>query len=89
MNQAQRELARHALGLPNRDRQSFRNRYVAPQASTAHRALRDMEAAGEAEFVGTSGAGLWFTITRKGAEEALDPSETLCPEDFPPEEATP
>jgi hypothetical protein len=37
--------------------------------------------------MGASSAGLWFQITRQGAEAAREPNETLCPEDFPPEGA--
>jgi hypothetical protein len=30
------------------------------------------------------GEGVCFHLTREGAELALNPGETLCPEDFPP-----
>lgn len=36
MNPAQRQLARHALGLPNDRGLSYRNRYVVPEGTPAH-----------------------------------------------------
>ena len=87
MNALQRQLARHALGLPNFRRVSFRNRYAVPYAPT-----RDFEAwealadAGMAESNGPRRSGLMiFWLTREGAEAALEPGETLCPQDFPKE----
>lgn len=85
MTPRQRKLARHALGLPNRNRQTYRNRFL---AGGEHADWRAMEAAGLAEADTTGGAGLtWFWLTRAGAETALDEGERLCSEDFPPEAA--
>lgn len=81
MNLEQIRLARHALGLPNDRRQSYRNRFL---AGGEHAEWRAMEAAGLAEADTTGGKGMtWFWLTREGAEAALEPGESLCPEDFP------
>ena len=85
MTPAQRELARHALGLPNANGKSFRNRYFTPAHGHVTEQWREMVAAGEAEG-GTPArrmATIFFRLTRKGAEQALDPGECLCFEDFP------
>jgi len=85
MTPAQRELARHALGLPNQARRSYRNRYFANAGGACAEQWQAMVAAGEAERgeTGRRVSSLHFQLTRKGAELALDPRESLCPEDFP------
>jgi hypothetical protein len=81
MNPEQRKLARHALGLPNDQRRSYRNRYFVSGGPNA--ALwAAMEAAGEAGSK-ANGPGDFYWLTRKGAELALEPSEALDREDFP------
>jgi len=82
MGPEQRRLARHALGLPNRYRRSYRNRFLSGGECSDWRA---MEAAGHAESGKPDEHGrIWFWLTRAGAEAALDPGERLCREDFPP-----
>lgn len=81
-----RELARHALGLPNNNLRSYRNRFVTGGGKDGA-AWAGMVAAGLAEVrAGKSlpfgGADLYW-LTRAGAMSALEPGETLCPEDFP------
>lgn len=85
MTPAQRELARHALGLPNDARRSYRNRYFAAAGSPTADQWMAMVSAGEAEGgdPGHKVSSLHFCLTRKGAELALDKRESLCPEDFP------
>ncbi|PZU83962.1 MAG: hypothetical protein DI527_23435 [Chelatococcus sp.] len=85
MTPAQRELARHALGLPNGARRSYRNRYFAVAGGEAARQWEAMVEAGEAEGGEPchKPSSRFFCLTRKGADLALDPRETLCPEDFP------
>lgn len=82
MTEAQRKLARHALGLGGRWKRSYRNRYVIGlgMKATDYPDWQAMVAAGWAAFEYGS-----FRMTRAGAELALEPGETLCPEDFPPE----
>lgn len=83
MTPEQLRLARHALGLPNKARRSYRNRFY---AGGQHPEWRAMEAAGlaEADTIPTATGMTWFWLTRAGAEAALDPGERLCREDFPP-----
>ena len=89
MTSKQRRLARHALGLPNARGQSYRNHFAAtyrPGGDYDHWA--EMEAAGHAERARVlTGKGdrkmARFWLTEAGARAALDPGETLCPEDFP------
>jgi hypothetical protein len=85
MTPAQRELARHALGLPSPGGRSFRNRYFTPAQGRVTEEWRAMVAAGEAEGGKPARrmSTIFFSLTRKGAELALDPGEWLCPEDFP------
>lgn len=78
----QREMARHALGLPNRQKRSFRNRYSVAKGTPKHRAWMDLVHRGYALIL--SGVPLdEFTLTRAGADTALERGESLCPEDFP------
>lgn len=85
MDRHQRELARHALGLPNKRRTSYRNRF-ATDAGLDNEAWRRMVTDGLAgmrpgvEWMGGMDA---FWLTTKGAKMALNPQERLSREDFP------
>lgn len=79
MTPEQRKLARHALGLPNDQKRSYRNRYFTHATSPVWVA---MKAAGEADGRANGPGDFWW-LTIKGAELALDPGETLDREDFP------
>ncbi|MCW1934565.1 hypothetical protein [Pararhodobacter zhoushanensis] len=83
MTPDQRSCARHALGLPNGSRQSYRNHFCAPPCTTAHGQLSAPVAAGHARREQLRHDLDRFTLTASGARLALDPGETLCPEDFP------
>jgi len=82
MTPEQREIARHMLGLPNRTRRSYRNRYC----SDATPELLAMESAGwlkrspKARMMTVE--DMWF-LTEDGARLALSKGERLDPEDFP------
>lgn len=81
MTPRQRELARHALGLPNRTMRSYRNRFSCGEGANhdVWTALVDRGIAG-----GEPGSPLsFFWLTPAGAMAALDRGESLCPEDFP------
>ena len=52
MTPSQRELARHALGLPNKMRTSYRNRFVAGHGHDDYDDWREMCSAGYAEWRG-------------------------------------
>ena len=85
MSPEQRKIARHALGLDNPDAKgrSYRNRYCAGRGHAAWGDLHAMVAAGWVKFEGLPNSRLTlFSLTREGAELALDPGETLDPEDF-------
>lgn len=80
---AQRRLARHALGLPNRRRISYRNHYVAPYVPGGpFDVWNDMVCRGLADSISRRGT-VRFWLTRLGATLALEPGERLCPEEFP------
>lgn len=81
------DLARHALGLPNKQRRSYRNRFVAGPGHADFLAWEGLVSVGlavkrkwslipETESV--------YMLTRAGAEAALMPRESLDTEDaFP------
>jgi hypothetical protein len=83
MTPEQRKLARHALGLPNKYRRSYRNRYFAAPGSAAASAWADLVARGAAAREGGDKPNIFFYLTHSGALAALDPGERLDPEDFP------
>lgn len=86
MDPRHRELARHALGLPNDRRQSFRNRFVASEVHADHADWMLMVARGMAERRSAEemlGGDDLFWLTQRGARAVLEVGETLDPEDFP------
>ena len=87
LTKTQVELARHALGLPNNRKKSFRNRFVAGANSTNYPEWMAMVAMGAAKRVDASrlpfGGDDMFYLTMSGARAALVRGECLCPEDFP------
>lgn len=87
MTPQQIDLARHALGLPNKRRQSYRNHFVAGPGHSDYTDWEAMVAAGEARKHPASaltGGDAMFTLTAIGAKAALRGRERLDPEDFPP-----
>jgi hypothetical protein len=83
LNETQRRLARHALGLPNSRKRSYRNRYFTTQKGEAFNAwlgMADRQLAGFQD----AGSQVFFWLTRVGAEAALERGESLDTEDFPP-----
>ncbi|TDR94163.1 hypothetical protein [Enterovirga rhinocerotis] len=81
----ERELARHALGLPHADKRSWRNHYVVgsgPDHEAWLGLLRDGLACRRPGSPLTGGDDL-FWLTQVGAEGALDPGEMLAIKDFP------
>ena len=86
MSPEQRLLARHTLGLDNPDAKgrSYRNRFYASHSHPAWHDLHVMVAAGWMNLKDTRGSReTLFWLNRSGALLALDPGETLDPEDFP------
>ena len=74
----QRELARHALGLPNDTARSYRNRYncdrLHPRFNSWERMVRKGLAARDL-FETNGRRSFIFRMTPKGAALALDPGE--------------
>jgi hypothetical protein len=86
MTSSQRSIARHMLGLPNRQRRSYRNRFCAGEGHDDYPTLLAMMEAG---YLGRVAAkrmrtveDMWF-LTEEGARRALDKGESLDAEDFP------
>ena len=80
MTPTQLGLARHALGLPNRQRQSYRNHYRCPDGEQHLDRLEWKQMSAEA-LAYSSGDG-FYHLTSKGAGAAIEPNERLDPEDF-------
>lgn len=89
MTPRQKRLARHALGLPNAQNRSYRNRFIATYAPGDFDDWAAMARAGLADHaapVAALGGRITtyrFWLTEAGAEAALEPGEQLDPEDFP------
>ena len=83
MTPEQLKLARHALGLDYK-KVSYRNRYYTIGRGQEHKEWLAMVEKGYAIEDSVLPDSTRFELTRKGAEAALLPGETLCPEDFPP-----
>lgn len=89
ITRTERELMRHALGLPNRERRSYRNRFVIGPGSEDYAAWTRLVEVGAARREAgneiTGGNDLFtFKLTRAGADAVLEHRESLCAEDFPP-----
>lgn len=85
MTPEQIELARHALGLPNKQRVSYRNRFIAGPGHSDYDNWMQMTADGNArrqikpkDFGGDD----YFRLTLSGAVLALKPGESLDPVNF-------
>lgn len=83
---AQVKLARHALGLVDGRKASYRNRFAANPARADHADWMRMCRKGAAQRRSAQAVGGsldLFWLTTAGAEAVLLPGETLDPEDFP------
>lgn len=86
MTPRQEELARHALGLPNKRRQSYRNHFVAGPGHTDYTDWMVLVAQDLAKRRGgspLSGGDDVFWLTSAGAGAVLKKGERLDQEDFP------
>jgi hypothetical protein len=83
MNPRQREMARHALGLPNRINESYRNHFCIGQDGAGYSDWQDLVAKGFAVKAhgGDSWVGDFFYLTLKGARAVLLPKEHISRED--------
>lgn len=80
------ELARHALGLVDGRKASYRNRFVCGPDHSDFAEWERMVSIGDAErhdMRHIFGGDYLFMLTIKGAQAVLRPGETLDPEDFP------
>lgn len=86
MTPEERAVARHALGLPNDRRVSYRNHFVAEEGTADFDLWRTMVERGLARqhrgSVLTGGAPL-FMLTRAGGDRAIDQGEGLGDRHFP------
>ena len=79
LNEAQRGLARHALGLPNKHGKPYRNHFVTGDGSTDYPHWDSMVEAGAATVSRgnvLSGGDDVFRLTPAGVAAALDPGES-------------
>lgn len=85
MTPLQTKLARHALGLRDDQKRSYRNRYVTGSGGTHYRTWMRMVRDGNAkrEAIGTADDKWLFSLTPAGALAAIRKGESLDPEDFP------
>ena len=85
MTPTQIELARHALGLPNSHRRSYRNYFTAGPGHPDFEGWTAMVAAGDAITEKRNGFGgdHIFWLTSSGARKATKPGETIDDSDFP------
>lgn len=83
MTPKQRELARHALGLTDGRKLSYRNYYVAALHSFHEMEWDDLVRAGMAERGSDRKSSVGFCLTEAGARAAINSGEVLDPEDFP------
>jgi hypothetical protein len=85
MTPNQIELARHALGLPNDGRLSYRNYFTAGPGHPDFHEWMAMVSAGDAITEKRSGLGgdhlFWLTLS--GARKAMLPGEEIDDSDFP------
>lgn len=84
MTPEQTKMARHALGLEQGPRVSYRNRYVAGLGSPQEAAWDDLVRQGMAERGSEGLALVGFCLTEAGARAVLRSDEDLDREDFPP-----
>ncbi len=83
MTDAQRKLARHALGLPNKKNVSYRNRFYAGSGHDDMGVINSMILDKYITLTSSDGQSARFELTIAGAKLALDKGEYLDVEDFP------
>jgi hypothetical protein len=83
MTKAQIDLARHALGLPNKNNVSYRNHFCVGPSGEGYAEWLKMVAEGNAVRKTSNfwGGDDMFHLTLKGALAAREPKEHLSPED--------
>lgn len=82
MNDEQRRMMRHAIGLTRGRKRTSRNRYCSPLNGPVFEAWEDIAKHGFAEGPFPNGRTVMFYVTREGADAVREKGETLDPEDF-------
>ena len=82
MTTIQRDLARHALGLPNAQKQTYRNHFCIPEGADEYPNWEDLVKQGLAVKAGggVNWSGDFFYLTLEGATQALLPGESISVE---------
>ena len=83
MNEKQRDLARHALGLPNQTNTSYRNHYCIGAEAEEYQEWEGLVSLGLAvkALGGANWVGDFFYLTLEGARAVLLPTEHISRED--------
>ncbi len=83
MTERQRRLARHALGLPNRQNTTYRHHFCIEEGGDGYADWEDLVSQGLA--VKAKGGERWmgdfFYLTLDGARAVLEPNEHISQED--------
>jgi hypothetical protein len=83
MTDKQRDLARHALGLPNKNNTTYRNHFCISNGCDGYADWEDLVSKGLAvkALGGSSWSGDFFYLTLNGAREVLSSKEHISRED--------
>ena len=79
----QRDLMRHALGLPNKKNETYRNHFCLAEGGDGYTDLEDLVTRGLAVKAkgGASWVGDFFYLTLNGARAVLTPKEHISREE--------
>jgi hypothetical protein len=83
VTEKQRELARHALGLPNKEKTTYRNHFCIGKGGDGYEDWEDLVKQGFATMApgGKGWGGDFFYLTFEGAKAVLLPNERIGRED--------
>jgi hypothetical protein len=83
LTEKQRDFARHALGLPNKNNMTYRNHFCVGEGGDGYEDWEDLVSKGMAvKAIGGSGwVGDFFYLTLEGARAVLLPKEHISRED--------
>lgn len=83
MTETQRKLMRHALGLPNKQKTTYRNHFCIGVGSDGYEEWEELVSKGLAvkAIGGANWAGDFFYLTLEGARAVLLPKEHISRED--------
>lgn len=82
MTKSQTEMARHALGLPNKQNMTYRNHFCLGEGADGYTEWEDLVKQGYAiKALGSKWTGDFFHLTLDGAREVLKSKEHISAED--------